>query len=111
MIPVRAKIRWIFTCDLDTGTPGSVIPRTGGDQKRSAMWWMMGIQSTTTGATIRSSTSELHPPLQLKSKHYKEKRALEMPRKATPRREAGKSNGVDDGDRTHDHRSHNPELY
>ena len=26
------------------------------------MGWMMGIEPTTTGATIRSSTTELHPP-------------------------------------------------
>ncbi len=27
------------------------------------MGWMMGIEPTTTGATIRGSTTELHPPL------------------------------------------------
>ena len=26
------------------------------------MGWMMGIEPTTTGATIRGSTTELHPP-------------------------------------------------
>src|SRR5690606_25547687 len=33
-------------------------------QELGAMGWMMGIEPTTTGATIRGSTTELHPPLQ-----------------------------------------------
>ena len=53
------------------------------------MGWMMGIEPTTTGVTIRGSTTELHPPLQDLEHRY----------------------GVDDGVRTHDHRSHNPGLY
>ncbi len=56
------------------------------------MGWMMGIEPTTTGATIRGSTTELHPP-------QPKTGALLL------------STGVDDGDRTHDHRSHNPGLY
>ena len=39
---------------------------TDGENNRSAlkfeMGWMMGIEPTTTGATIRGSTTELHPP-------------------------------------------------
>lgn len=35
---------------------------TGDKRKKPSLGWMMGIEPTTTGATIRGSTTELHPP-------------------------------------------------
>ena len=64
------------------------------------MGWMMGIEPTTIGTTIRGSTTELHPPQPITAQT-----ALLRWLFYTC------FNGVDDGDRTHDHRSHNPGLY